>query len=178
MFVASIFGSGEARRGSIPRSGAVTEEQRSQNRKATQPSGRRFFLTQTSLLTPYRPLKGMRGCPCGSTSRLVWAKNPSPQTWSYLWNGVLRLTTPLRLETSRAPDRGVSHSAARAGPEPVSHHATPRWLASPLRFETSRAPPAKNQEAAVYLPTIKTPARAAVRYFALSRRIAVRGAHP
>src|SRR5215813_12202450 len=59
-FVASIFGSGEARRGSIPRSGAVTEEQRSQNRKATQPSGRRFFLAQTSLLAPYRPLKGMR----------------------------------------------------------------------------------------------------------------------
>src|SRR5437899_6150025 len=59
-FVASIFGSGEARRGSIPRSGAVTEEQRSQNRKATQPSGRRFFLAPTSLLTPYRPRKGMR----------------------------------------------------------------------------------------------------------------------
>src|SRR5437762_4415507 len=58
-FVASIFGSGEARRGSIPRSGAVTEEQRSQNRKATQPSGRRFFLAQTSLLIPYRPQKGM-----------------------------------------------------------------------------------------------------------------------
>src|SRR5439155_3339293 len=89
-FVASFFGSGEARRGSIPRSGAVTEEQRSQNRKATQPSGRRFSLAQTSLLTPYRPLKGMLGCPCGSTSRLVWAKNPSPQTWSYFWNGVLR----------------------------------------------------------------------------------------
>src|SRR6266852_3011659 len=59
-FVASIFGSGEARRGSIPRSGAVTEEQRSQNRKATQPSGRRCFSAQTSLLAPYRPLKGMR----------------------------------------------------------------------------------------------------------------------
>src|SRR5437667_3050759 len=59
-FVASLFGSGEARRGGIPRSGAVTEEQRSQNRKATQLSGRRFFLAQTSLLTPYRPLKGMR----------------------------------------------------------------------------------------------------------------------
>src|SRR5216117_2782163 len=58
-FVASIFGSGEARRGSIPRSGAMTEEQRSQNRKATQPSGRWFFLAQTSLFTPYRPLKGM-----------------------------------------------------------------------------------------------------------------------
>src|SRR5437867_10159591 len=26
-------------------------------------------------------------------SRLVWAKNPSPQTWSYLWNGVLRPQT-------------------------------------------------------------------------------------
>src|SRR5713101_8024881 len=59
-FVASILGSGEARRGSIPRSGAVTEEQQSQNRKATQPSGRRFFLAQTSLLAPYRPVKGMR----------------------------------------------------------------------------------------------------------------------
>src|SRR5438093_9204187 len=58
--VASIFGSGEARRGSIPRSGAVTEEQRRQNRKATQPFGRRFFLAQTSLLAPYRPLNGMR----------------------------------------------------------------------------------------------------------------------
>src|SRR6266571_497038 len=30
-------------------------------------------------------------------SRLVWAKNPSPQTWSYLWNGVLRC----RLECPR-----------------------------------------------------------------------------
>src|SRR5437867_7030792 len=60
-FVASFFGSGEARRGSIPRSGAVTEEQRSQNRKATQPSGRRLILAQTSLLTPYRPLKGCAG---------------------------------------------------------------------------------------------------------------------
>src|SRR6266516_3242869 len=59
-FVAPIFGSGEARGGSIPRSGAVTEEQRSQNRKATQPSGRRCFSAQTSLLAPYRPLKGMR----------------------------------------------------------------------------------------------------------------------
>src|SRR5207248_7115740 len=85
-FVASIFGSGEARRGSIPRSGAVTEEQRSQNRKATQPSGRRFFLAQTSLLTPYRPLKGMRVVRASS-----WAKNPSLQTWSDLWNGVLSL---------------------------------------------------------------------------------------
>jgi hypothetical protein len=58
-FVVSIFGSGEAPRGSIPRSGAVTEEQRSQNRKATQPYGRRSFLAQISLLAPYRPLKGM-----------------------------------------------------------------------------------------------------------------------
>src|SRR5207248_7432295 len=24
-------------------------------------------------------------------SRFVWAKNPSPQTWQYLWNGVLSL---------------------------------------------------------------------------------------
>src|SRR5438128_2196745 len=33
-----------------------------------------------SLQTP----EGERRCPCGSTSRLVWAKNPSPQTRLYL----------------------------------------------------------------------------------------------
>src|SRR2546427_6965596 len=38
----------------------MTEEQQRQNRKATQPCGRRFFSAQTSLLAPYRPLKGMR----------------------------------------------------------------------------------------------------------------------
>src|SRR5207249_5139999 len=27
-------------------------------------------------------------------SRLVWAKNPSPQTWSDLWNGVLSQPAP------------------------------------------------------------------------------------
>src|SRR6266699_1933363 len=39
---------------------SVTEEQQSQKPNAAQPSGRRFFLAQTSLLAPYRPLKGMR----------------------------------------------------------------------------------------------------------------------
>src|SRR5881409_741771 len=58
-FVASIFGSGEARRGSIPRSGAVTEEQRSQNPKAPQPAGRHVFLAQPSLFAPHRSLKDM-----------------------------------------------------------------------------------------------------------------------
>src|SRR5438552_18483654 len=77
-FVAPIFGFGEARRGSIPRSGAVTEEQRGQNRKATQPSGRRCFSAQTLLLS----LQTHEGY--ARRSRLVWAKNPSPQTWLYL----------------------------------------------------------------------------------------------
>src|SRR2546427_12149104 len=57
---------------------SVTEEQQSQKPNAAQPSGRRFFLAQTLLLAPYRPLKAMR-----SRSRLVWAKNASPQTRSY-----------------------------------------------------------------------------------------------
>src|SRR5437762_8536055 len=76
-FVASIFGSGAARRGSIPRSGAVTEEQRSQNRKATQPSGRRFFLAQIfvahSLQTP-------EGYPSGGP---VGAKEACHQTTDF-----------------------------------------------------------------------------------------------
>src|SRR5438094_9393683 len=83
-FVASIFGSGEARRGSIPRSGAVTEEQRSQNRKATQPSGRRFFLAQTSLLTPYRPLKGMRVARASSGPKIPRRKRGCIYEMGYL----------------------------------------------------------------------------------------------
>src|SRR5213592_4536905 len=83
-FVASIFGSGEARRGSIPRSGAVTEEQRSQNRKATQPSGRRFFLAQTSLLTPYRPLKGMRVARASSGPKIPRRKRGRIYEMGYL----------------------------------------------------------------------------------------------
>src|SRR5881628_1672330 len=70
-FVASIFGSGEARRGSIPEVGLWTEEQRSQNRKATQPSGRRFFLAQMWLLTPYRP-----GRVCASLAPRLGQKFP------------------------------------------------------------------------------------------------------
>src|SRR5258706_4171297 len=41
------------------RHGSVTEEQQRPKPKATQPSGRQCFLSQTSLLAPYRPLAGM-----------------------------------------------------------------------------------------------------------------------
>src|SRR6266849_5833915 len=84
-FVASIFGSGEARRGSIPRSGAVTEEHRSQNRKATQPFGRRGFSAQTSLLAPCRPLKGMRVARASSGRKI-----PRRKRGRIYENGVLR----------------------------------------------------------------------------------------
>src|SRR5207247_5985414 len=83
-FVASIFGSGEARRGSIPRSGAVTEEQLSQDRKATQPSGRRFFLAPTSLLTPYRPRKGMRVARASSGPKIPRRKRGRIYEMGYL----------------------------------------------------------------------------------------------
>src|SRR5207249_8214822 len=36
-------------------------------------------------------------------SRLVWAKNPSPQTWSDLWNGVLSLNKR-RIKESNYPN--------------------------------------------------------------------------
>src|SRR5438132_4343679 len=83
-FVAPIFGFGEARRGSIPRSGAVTEEQRGQNRKATQPSGRRFFSAQTSLLAPYRPLKGMRVARASSGPKIPRRKRGCIYEMGYL----------------------------------------------------------------------------------------------
>src|SRR5262249_23920039 len=91
-FVASLFGSGEARRGSIPGSGAVTEKQRSQNRTATQPSGRRFFLDQTSLLAPYRPLKGMRVVRASSGPKIPRRKRHRIYELEYL---VLAASSPL-----------------------------------------------------------------------------------
>src|SRR5439155_18241759 len=106
-FVASIFGSGEARRGSIPRSGAVTEEQRSQNRKAAQPFGRRFFLAQTSLLTPYRPLKGMRVARASSGPKIPRRKRGRIYEMEYLdGRTVLRESAyPSNWEASRDGSR-------------------------------------------------------------------------
>src|SRR5437762_13027092 len=42
-------------------------------------------------------------------SRLVWAKNPSPQTWSYLWNGVLRAD----VQNYRTGNKSVDTSTIR-----------------------------------------------------------------
>src|SRR5437016_5315595 len=58
-FVAPNLACGQARGGSISRSGSVTDEQRSHRPNSAQPSGRQFFFDQTSLLAPHRPLKGM-----------------------------------------------------------------------------------------------------------------------
>src|SRR5437899_4170694 len=90
-FVASLFGSGEARRGSIPRSGAVTEEQQRQNRKATQPYGRRFFLAQASLLAPYRPLKGMRVARASSGPKIPRRKRGRIYEMGYLGTRLRRV---------------------------------------------------------------------------------------
>ena len=57
-FVAPRLACGEARGGSIPRSGAVTDEQRSHRPTWGQPEGRQFFSVQASLLAPYRSTSG------------------------------------------------------------------------------------------------------------------------
>ena len=78
-FVAPNLACGKARGGRIPRSGSVTDEQRSHRPNSAQPSGRQFFFGQTSLLAPYRSTAGY-----ARRSRLVWPKNPLPRTSSYL----------------------------------------------------------------------------------------------
>src|SRR2546425_6715119 len=78
-FVAPNLACGEARGGSIPRSGAVTDEQRSHRPNSAQPLWRQLFFAQTSLFAPYRPTLGY-----ARRSRLVWTKNPLPRTSSYL----------------------------------------------------------------------------------------------
>ena len=77
-FVAPNLACGKARRGRIPRSGSVTDEQRSHRPNSAQPCGRQFFFGQTSLLAPYRSTAGY-----ARRSRLVWPKNPLPRTKPY-----------------------------------------------------------------------------------------------
>src|SRR6266542_3532918 len=77
-FVAPSLACGEARGGSIPRSGAVTDEQRSHRPNWAQPKGRQSFSLQASLLTPYRSTSGY-----ARRSRLAWTEKPLPQNTSH-----------------------------------------------------------------------------------------------
>src|SRR5881628_3796762 len=65
----------------------MTEEQQRQNRKATQPCGRRFFSAQTSLLAPYRPLKGMRVARASSGPKIPRRKRGRIYEMEYLGPG-------------------------------------------------------------------------------------------
>src|SRR5258706_10777947 len=56
------------------RHGSVTEEQQRPKPKAAQPSGRQRFLSQTSLLAPYRPLAGMLVARASSGSKIPCRK--------------------------------------------------------------------------------------------------------
>jgi len=80
-FVAPNLACGEAHGGSIPRSGAVTDVQRSHRPNSAQPGGRQLFSAQAALLAPYRSTAGY-----ARRSRLACAENPLPRTWPYLWN--------------------------------------------------------------------------------------------
>src|SRR6266702_7702849 len=80
--VAFGFWRGATREHSRPRS--VTAEQQSQKPNATQPSGRRFFLAQTSLLAPYRPLKGMRVARASSGPKIPRRKRGRIYEMEYL----------------------------------------------------------------------------------------------
>src|SRR5438093_1768731 len=137
-FVASIFGSGEARRGSIPRSGAVTEEQRSQNRKATQPSGRRFFLAPTSLLTPYRPRKGMRVARASSGPKIPRRKRGRIYEMGYLAQTFRRQTANRYGSLSR---QSVETAERPTGSEPpdTSQRSGAATKSSSSSFSSSSA---------------------------------------
>src|SRR5438309_7159380 len=101
-FVAPSLACGEARGGSIPRSGAVTDEQRSHRPNWAQPKGRQSFSLQPSLLTPYRSTSGY-----ARRSRLAWTENPLPQNTSHLGDTTLaRASFLLPLVSKALPSRG------------------------------------------------------------------------
>src|SRR5439155_6048215 len=81
-FVASLFGSGEARRGSIPVPTCRDD------RGATTPEPKSDATLRAAVLfgpdVVARALSRRVGKGYARRSRLVWAENPSPQTWSYL----------------------------------------------------------------------------------------------
>src|SRR5881296_1117558 len=91
-FVAPRLAWGEARGGSIPRSGAVTDEQRSHRPTWGQPEGRQFLSVQASLLAPYRSTSGY-----ARRSRLAWTENPLPQNTSHLGDTTLGLRVGKRV---------------------------------------------------------------------------------
>src|SRR5213594_360717 len=90
-FVAPSLACGEARGGSIPHSGAVTDEQRSHRPNWAQPKGRQSFSLQASLLTPYRSTSGY-----ARRSRLAWTEKPLPQNTSHLGDTTLGVLSSLR----------------------------------------------------------------------------------
>src|SRR5438093_10836765 len=69
----------------------MTEEQQRQNRKATQPCGRRFFSAPTSLLAPYRPLKGMRVARASSGPKIPRRKRGRIYEMGYLGTRLRRV---------------------------------------------------------------------------------------
>ncbi len=101
--VASNLACGKARRGSIPRSGAVTGEQRSQRPNLAQPIGWRFFRTQASLIAPH-PAAGRDGY-CSS-----FAPRLRPKTLAA--NAHLLIEHHTRLLVIRSPAAGRTHDAS------------------------------------------------------------------
>src|SRR5207247_3029802 len=94
-FVAPSLAGGEARGGSIPRSGAVTDEQRSHRPNWAQPKWRQSFSLQASLLAPYRSTAGY-----ARRSRLAWREKSLPQNTSHLGDTTLVVRRP-SLQTKR-----------------------------------------------------------------------------
>src|SRR5437867_11783764 len=81
----------------------MTEEQQRQNRKATHPCGRRFFSAQTSLLAPYRPLKGMRVARASSGPKIPRRKRGRIYEMEYLAGALLGAEACRNDLTRKAP---------------------------------------------------------------------------
>jgi hypothetical protein len=99
----AVFGLGLGARRAHPHSGAATDEQRRPRPKTTQPSGRRSFLAQASLLAPHRPTrracaraqraKGMHVAPASSEPKILAANAHAIRE-----QDTRRVKTPVRSE--------------------------------------------------------------------------------
>ena len=104
-FVALLLASGEAQRGNIPHSGAVTEAQRRQKPRATQPFGPPSLCSRASLFAPHRSLPDMLVALASP-----WPKLPGGKLYSILESPQSAVGT---LTTSRTERSYCSIDSAR-----------------------------------------------------------------
>src|SRR5437899_2276712 len=127
--VAFRFWRGATREHPPSRPVGMTEEQQRQNRKATQPCGRRFFSAQTSLLAPYPDVsgKGMRVVRASSGPKIPRRKRGRIYEMGYLVGALNTYQFPANCQRLVQADSTVEPALASPDSSYLRSVSRPRW---------------------------------------------------